>query len=104
MPETAPNIVQMKPPGESGEILPASSVETSRDLQQESLVSLNLINDSASYLFDLMKGIGREAKSQDASRINPQLINAACNCGKQITSLLRLKLDVLKASKIKGTA
>lgn len=86
----------------SPEILPAESAKTLIDLQQESLASLSLINDSAKHLFDLMKDIRKDVEADVPAatrRVNPMHINAACNCARSINGLLKLKLDVLKFQK-----
>lgn len=52
--------------------------------------SMNLIDESAKQLFETMKTIIASS---------PEEINAACNCAKQIQSLMRLKLDVIRTKK-----
>lgn len=49
-------------------------------------VGMSLIDESANYMFELMKD------SQNS-------VNDSCNCAKQIQSLLRLKLDAIRLAK-----
>lgn len=57
---------------------------------------LNLIDSTAKHLHGLMKSI---AVDHPEIRNSPQMVNAACNCAKNMRELLRLKLDVVKESK-----
>lgn len=83
-----------------GEILPSDSSDLSTRLNEETLASLNLINDTANQLFGVMKSYGKASRSQEeVVTYSPQQINAICNLGKNITNALRLKLDISKSIK-----
>lgn len=83
-----------------GEILPSDSLALSTRLEEETLASVNLINDTANHLYGVMKSFGKAARSQeDVVTYSPQQINAICNLGKNITNALRLKLDISKGLK-----
>jgi hypothetical protein len=95
MQETGSNTALTKSAAATPEILPAESESSSSSLQKANASSLKLIDDSAKHLFGLMEGIAKDApKPDDARRLDPQRVNAACNCAKQIHSLLKLKLDI----------
>jgi hypothetical protein len=57
--------------------------------------STNLIDDSIKHLHGLLKSIRVEADDFNV-RHSPQLVNAACNCAKQIGGLIRLQTDMFR--------
>lgn len=62
--------------------------------------SMSLIDDSAQLLFGLMKDAAEPEKYEDGSdRVSLDGVNSAVECAKQIQSLMRLKLDVIKEFK-----
>lgn len=73
---------------------PAKSGELLQSLEGESLASMSLIESSAKQLHELMTSIAAQAKGQD--RLNPQSVNAAVNCAKQMGQLLKLKIEFAK--------
>lgn len=70
------------------------STQQSTPLNEENSPSMSLIDDSAKHLFELMKSIRLDKEKPD-----PNAINAACNCAKNIRELMGLKLSAYKASK-----
>lgn len=71
----------------------ATSLQPSSDSNAARLTSMNLIDDSAQHLHGLLKSVGTD----DPIRLrDPRVISAAATCAKQIHSLIRLKLDVLR--------
>ena len=54
---------------------------------------MNLIDDSALHLHGLMKSVAIEAPER---KLDPLMINAVCNCAKNVTNLMKLKLDIVK--------
>lgn len=62
-----------------------------QDIDEERLLSTNLVDESANHLLALMKGL-QEPNDQSS-------VMAACEVVKQISGLMRLKLDVYKAIK-----
>lgn len=56
--------------------------------EEARLESMNLIDESAKHLRDLMKSVTEK---------NSAGISAACNCASQIHKLIRLKLDIARA-------
>jgi hypothetical protein len=58
--------------------------------------SLSLIDSVAEHTFDLMKGLHGDRPPASVRTFDPERVNAACNCAKQIYSLMRLKLDAIK--------
>lgn len=83
----------------ASEILPAASSSQFINSEEARSLSLNLIDDTAQHLHGLMKSVGTKNEDGLNLRIDPQKINAACNCAKNIHNLLRLKLDVLKEAR-----
>jgi hypothetical protein len=62
----------------------------------ESSPSKNLIDSSIEHLHELMRSV---AKENPRSRTNPEMINAVCNCTKNLRDLIKLKLDIVKAAR-----
>lgn len=56
--------------------------------------SMSLIDESAQCMFSVMGALEDRAKRGDV-----EAVRAACECAKQVTQLMRLKLDVLKFEK-----
>ena len=79
-------------PGKNAETLPEVYTSQSLILEMVGSPEQSLINESVQQLVGLMKTATRSAKDKND-------VSAACNCAKQITGLLRLKLDIYKASK-----
>ncbi len=63
----------------------------SLDISEAKLLSTSLVDESANHLLGLMKSL--EEPNEQSS------VMAACEVVKQISSLMRLKLDVYKALK-----
>ena len=61
--------------------------------------STSLIDDSVRQLHGLMSDVRTAIKSKGTERMDPQLVNAACNCAKQISGLLKLQLQWEKGQK-----
>jgi hypothetical protein len=68
----------------------AASLKPSENSSAETSHSMSLIDKSATHLHDLMKSV---APSQTTE---PEKIKSACEAAKQMTQLLRLKLDILR--------
>lgn len=83
MTENAPEL--RRPHTELEKALPNFAGETFR--------SKSLIGDSVKQLHELMSDVGNVIRKKGTDRIDPQLVNAACNCAKQIGSLLKLQLE-----------
>ena len=58
--------------------------------------SMNLVDDTAKHLFALMKGLTHNLPDAEIKSFDPDKVNAATNCAKQIYQMMRLKLDVIK--------
>lgn len=52
----------------------------------------SLLDDSAQHLFTLMQKLS----SSSQTSVSPEIVNAACNCGKNIREIIKLKLDAIK--------
>lgn len=66
----------------------------------EESVHLNLVNSSIVELHSLMSKVAENVKTKSRSGmdmgIDPQLVNAACNCAKQMGDMLKIKLEAIK--------
>ncbi len=82
-------LVARPPRQELDEALPNFAGETFR--------SKSLIGDSVKQLHELMSDVSNVIKKKGSDRIDPQLVNAACNCAKQIGSLLKLQIEYDKS-------
>jgi hypothetical protein len=67
------------------------------NIDQVASPSTNLIDGSVKQLKGLMDEICRQKVSEENLFKSVNTVNAAVNCAKQITGLLRLKLDIFKA-------
>lgn len=99
MPKTETATLSKSAPAAIVETLPAKLEEQSSTSSAEPLISMHLIDDSVTHLHGLMKGIASEAREAEKRRLDPAMVNAACNCAKNIYGLMRLKFDVVKASR-----
>jgi hypothetical protein len=70
-------------------VVPSQSLSVDRSLP------LNLIDSSVVQLHDVMKQVCRDSPEK---KTNPEMINALCNCAKNIRDLLKLKLDIAKTA------
>ena len=80
---------------EQGIALSLDFEEQSHSLQVAQLKSMNCIDVSIDHLRKLMKDVAKES-------ITPETVNAAVNCARQMQNMMRLKLDIMKASKGKA--
>lgn len=95
-PETETDTAETSEIDETDETQLEASSLLSEALSEASSISLDLIDDSTTHLHGLMKSIGADTKDPQKTQRTPEMVNAACNCAKQIHSLLRLKFDVMK--------
>ncbi len=82
---------------ESIATLLAESFEPSSSSEEEKLNSMSLIDYSSSDLHSVMKHLASKAIEKDRQSVDIQSVNAIVSCASQMTKLLRLKLDVMKA-------
>lgn len=83
-----------------------ASVERLQSFDGDTSSSVNLIDDSIMHLHKLAKSVGnlmieRATKSGDSKNVDPALLNSAAHLTKQMSSMLRLKLDYHKATRDK---
>ena len=81
--ETPPPLLQKSEPRGLSEILSSASKGQFTNVELVSSPSMSLLDDTSLHLFALMK---REGTT----------VNEACNCAKQMYSIMRLKLDAIK--------
>ncbi len=83
--------------GEEGFSTPLTdSTPPSINFDEESSRSVSSIDASVKQLRRLMESTAGGLGRIEDVRTSPQMVNAVANCAKQITGLLRLKLDVIK--------
>ena len=58
--------------------------------------SMSLIDDTNAHLSALMKGLGTNSPSPEMRHLDQGRVNAACNCAKQMSNMMRLKLDAVR--------
>ncbi len=92
MPKTESNIALEKENEGKEEPQKEVSLKLSSPLEEEKSRSMNLIDNSTKHLFSLMSSV----KPKTDESLDPQAINAACNCAKNIRDLIGLKITVLK--------
>lgn len=80
--------------GADGLIQLMGSLKPQGTSQQEKSNSMSLIDDSAKHLHELMKSVGHLPKP--GKKVDPARVKMACEAARQMTSLLRLKLDILR--------
>ncbi|MFI5342838.1 MAG: hypothetical protein ACHQUC_01320 [Chlamydiales bacterium] len=78
------------------EILQSESQQPSVTLPLVEYQSMNLIDDSAKHLFELMRGLHANKPNPEIQLYDPERIHAACACAKNIRELLKLKLEAIK--------
>lgn len=61
--------------------------------------SMKLIDDSATHIFSSMKAITANQPDASVRMLEPDRVQSICMCADQITKLIRLKLDIKKASR-----
>ncbi len=70
------------------------STVLSKTSETEKLLQMNLVDDTISDLRGLMRSLVERNQTLEWQGV--QTVNAACNTAKNITNLMRLKLDVVK--------
>lgn len=78
------------------------SLLLSDNLNAESFHSMKLLDSTANELFSLMKGLNKNLPTNDDGPVmlhDVDRVRVAAECGKQIISTMRMKLDVLKFAK-----
>lgn len=78
------------------EILPTVSTGQSSDVSLVISPSMSLLDDTANHLHSLMRGLHANQPEPEIRAFDPERVNSACNCAKQIYSIMRLKLDAIK--------
>jgi hypothetical protein len=58
--------------------------------------SMSLLDSTANHLHGLMKGLTANQPEAEIRKYDPEIVNAACNCAKNIREIMKLKLDALK--------
>lgn len=84
---------------EGGAIPLMAYSEHSRALYEETLRSVTLLNGTETHLFALMQSCNSKELDPTIRLADPERVKAAAECGKQIISSMRMKLDILKFAK-----
>lgn len=58
--------------------------------------SMNLLDSTAEHLYGLMRGLHANQPEPEIKTYDPDRVNAACNCAKNIREIMKLKLDAIK--------
>jgi hypothetical protein len=77
------------------ETLPTDSTALSTESLSAISHSTDLVNSSIKHLHGLLKSVPVEIP-EFRTHQNAQLVNAACNCAKQISSMIRLQIDMMR--------
>jgi hypothetical protein len=88
----------------NGETQPTGFLVPSMRLEEETLVSMNLLRNTASELHSLMKGLNPHLVDGDENRsrlLDPHRVGVAAEVAKQIISTMRMQLDICKFIKEK---
>lgn len=76
--------------------------ESFSDLKKEISLSINLLNQSEQELFDSMKGLRASQPETTIRLYDPERVQTAVLCGRQIVESMKTKLELLKFSKKLG--
>jgi hypothetical protein len=71
----------------------SSTLPTSEMLASQ---SMNLLDESANHMFDLMKGLHGNQPPAEIKAFDPDRVNSAVACANTIYKIMRLKLDAIK--------
>ena len=93
MHETAKTEEQKSTPGENAVTLYTDSTALSKNCEMEVLQSTNLLINTTQHLHGLMKSLTANRAPADLKEVEPEKVNAACNCANQIYKIARLQLD-----------
>lgn len=77
-------------------ILSTDSTPQSQNAEMVTCQSMNLLDDTARHLYGLMRGLTTNDPEPHIRHYDPQKVNSACLCAKNIYSIMRLKLDAIK--------
>lgn len=61
--------------------------------------SMSLLDSTAQHLHGLMKGLTANEPDPSLKRYDPETVQAACSCAKNIREIMKLKLDAIKVQK-----
>jgi hypothetical protein len=84
---------------EKPENSPSQFSTQSEILNQEAFQSMSLLTDVATELHDLMKGLRSQQPDLKDRLYDADRVRTAAECGKQIISTMRMKLDIMKFAK-----
>lgn len=73
------------------EKIQSSDLETKSELQDVQGTSENLLKNVSLQLFSMMQSVTK-------TEINPNTVNAACNCASEIHKLLKFNLEMKRSS------
>lgn len=99
MPETKQNYGSPSVPAESAGTVATVLKKQFLTSEQENFHSTDLIDSSARELHSQLKGMFANKPDAEIVKYDPERVQIACLAAKQITGLLRLKLDIYKTHK-----
>lgn len=80
-------------------IQPEVSTPQSRNALLVESPSMSLLDSTAQHLHGLMKGLTANEPDPSLKRYDPETVQAACSCAKNIREIMKLKLDAIKVQK-----
>lgn len=83
-------------PTEKALIQPEDSKDLFTMSQEATGQSMTLLTATSEHLFSLMKGLSANQPDPEIKNFDPDRVRAACECAKNIYSIMRLKLDAIK--------
>lgn len=96
MPETKSENEQKSLKTVNAEILGVDSMRQSISLNEETSASLSSLTSVQNELLGLMKSLNPKADDRGLDLLDQDRVRVAAECGKQIISAMRMKLDMLK--------
>ncbi len=96
--ETPPTVVNSNMPVVIGATQLTDSFPKLNDTEMAKSITNNLLDDSMKQLHGLLKSASGVVTIND-TKIDPQRVGSVCSVAKQLTSMMRLKLDIYKETR-----
>jgi len=99
MNETKTTSTKSSTPVNAVVIPPEDSTPQSKTALLVESPSMSLLDSTAQHLHGLMKGLTANEPDPSLKRYDPETVQAACSCAKNIREIMKLKLDAIKVQK-----
>lgn len=96
MQETKNEIVKQSMPQEKDASRGEVSINANSTIETDVSPSMNLLDNTATHLYDLMKGLSQNQPETSIKLFDVERVHAAANCAKNIREIMKLKLEVIK--------